>query len=128
MIKASWRRRTGMRLVRDDSELVRLFQQQGEAEAAFGNPGLYLEKFIERPILNFKLWAIATATSSTWVSETAQSSVVPEAVRRSPQPSHSRTASKNGRCRRHGCQVTYYVGQARSSFYLLKTASSISWK
>ncbi len=40
----------GMRLVRDDSELVRLFlAAQGEAEAAFGNPGLYLEKFIERP-------------------------------------------------------------------------------
>lgn len=40
----------GMRLVRDDSELVRLFlAAQGEADAAFGNPGLYLEKFIERP-------------------------------------------------------------------------------
>jgi len=40
----------GMRLVRDDRDLVRLFQAaQGEAEAAFGNPGLYLEKFIERP-------------------------------------------------------------------------------
>lgn len=40
----------GMRLVRDDSELLKLFlAAQGEAEAAFGNPGLYLEKFIERP-------------------------------------------------------------------------------
>ena len=40
----------GMRLVREDSELVKLFRAaQGEAEAAFGNPGLYLEKFIERP-------------------------------------------------------------------------------
>lgn len=40
----------GMRLVRDDNDLVRLFlAAQGEAEAAFGNPGLYLEKFIERP-------------------------------------------------------------------------------
>jgi acetyl-CoA carboxylase biotin carboxylase subunit len=40
----------GMRLVRDDKDLVRLFlAAQGEAEAAFGNPGLYLEKFIERP-------------------------------------------------------------------------------
>ena len=40
----------GMRLVRDDSDLVKLFlAAQGEAEAAFGNPGLYLEKFIERP-------------------------------------------------------------------------------
>jgi len=40
----------GMRLVRDESELPRLFQAaQGEAEAAFGNPGVYMEKFVERP-------------------------------------------------------------------------------
>lgn len=40
----------GMRLVRDDNEITKLFlAAQGEAEAAFGNPGLYLEKFIERP-------------------------------------------------------------------------------
>lgn len=40
----------GMRLVREEQDLVRLFlAAQGEAEAAFGNPGLYLEKFIERP-------------------------------------------------------------------------------
>jgi acetyl-CoA carboxylase, biotin carboxylase subunit len=40
----------GMRLVHSESELTRLFQAaQGEAEAAFGNGGVYLEKFIERP-------------------------------------------------------------------------------
>ncbi|MEG4503534.1 acetyl-CoA carboxylase biotin carboxylase subunit [Microcoleus sp. F6_B4] len=40
----------GMRLVREASELPKLFcAAQGEAEAAFGNPGLYLEKFIEKP-------------------------------------------------------------------------------
>ncbi len=40
----------GMRLVRDENDLAKLFlAAQGEAEAAFGNPGLYLEKFIERP-------------------------------------------------------------------------------
>ena len=40
----------GMRLVRNESELTRLFRAaQGEAEAAFGNAGVYLEKFIERP-------------------------------------------------------------------------------
>ncbi|MEB3830564.1 acetyl-CoA carboxylase biotin carboxylase subunit [Phormidium sp. CCY1219] len=40
----------GMRLVRSESELPKLFAAaQGEAEAAFGNPGVYLEKFIERP-------------------------------------------------------------------------------
>lgn len=40
----------GMRLVREPQELTKLFlAAQGEAEAAFGNPGLYLEKFIEKP-------------------------------------------------------------------------------
>ncbi|HEY9645513.1 MAG TPA: acetyl-CoA carboxylase biotin carboxylase subunit [Chroococcidiopsis sp.] len=40
----------GMRLVRSEDELVKSFlAAQGEAEAAFGNPGVYLEKFIERP-------------------------------------------------------------------------------
>lgn len=40
----------GMRLVREESELSKLFSAaQGEAEAAFGNPGVYLEKFIQRP-------------------------------------------------------------------------------
>lgn len=40
----------GMRLVPDENAMSRLFQAaQGEAEAAFGNPGLYLEKFVVRP-------------------------------------------------------------------------------
>ncbi len=40
----------GMRFVHDESELTKLFlAAQGEAEAAFGNPGVYLEKFVERP-------------------------------------------------------------------------------
>ncbi len=40
----------GMRLVREESEFPRLFQiAQREAEAFFGNPSVYLEKFIENP-------------------------------------------------------------------------------
>lgn len=40
----------GMRLVREENELSKLFQAaQGEAEAAFGNSGVYIEKFIDRP-------------------------------------------------------------------------------
>lgn len=40
----------GMRLVRDPEDLNRLLAAaQGEAEAAFGNPGVYLERFIENP-------------------------------------------------------------------------------
>ncbi len=40
----------GMRLVNAPDELDTLFKAaQGEAEAAFGNAGLYMEKFIDRP-------------------------------------------------------------------------------
>ncbi len=40
----------GMRLVRQPEDLSRLLAAaQGEAEAAFGNPGVYLERFIENP-------------------------------------------------------------------------------
>ncbi|MEN9215660.1 MAG: acetyl-CoA carboxylase biotin carboxylase subunit, partial [Gloeomargarita sp. DG_1_6_bins_138] len=40
----------GMRVVRQPDDFGRAFlAAQGEAEAAFGNPGVYLEKFIERP-------------------------------------------------------------------------------
>ncbi len=40
----------GMRLVRDEGDLIRMFQAaQGEAEAAFGNGGIYLEKFLDCP-------------------------------------------------------------------------------
>ncbi len=40
----------GMRLVREPGELSRLFQAaQGEADVAFGNAGVYIEKFLDRP-------------------------------------------------------------------------------
>ena len=40
----------GMRLVEDESNLEKMFKAaQGEAEAAFGNDGLYMEKFIKKP-------------------------------------------------------------------------------
>lgn len=40
----------GMRLVRAPEELSKMFMAaQGEAEASFGNPGVYLEKFVENP-------------------------------------------------------------------------------
>jgi len=40
----------GMRLVHRPDDIESLFKAaQGEAEAAFGNPGLYMEKFIDRP-------------------------------------------------------------------------------
>jgi acetyl-CoA carboxylase biotin carboxylase subunit len=40
----------GMRIVQDSTELVKMMKAaRGEAEASFGNNGVYLEKFLERP-------------------------------------------------------------------------------
>ena len=40
----------GMRIVWDEKEFEKAFQMaQAEAEAGFGNPDVYLEKFIENP-------------------------------------------------------------------------------
>jgi acetyl-CoA carboxylase, biotin carboxylase subunit len=40
----------GMRLVQTAADMSKAFMAaQGEAQAAFGNPGVYLEKFVERP-------------------------------------------------------------------------------
>ncbi len=40
----------GMRLVKEEGDLTKLFlAAQGEAEAAFGNPDVYMEKFVDRP-------------------------------------------------------------------------------
>ncbi len=40
----------GMRIVRDESEFDNAFQTaRAEAESAFGNPDVYIEKFIEKP-------------------------------------------------------------------------------
>jgi acetyl-CoA carboxylase biotin carboxylase subunit len=40
----------GMRIVREEGELAKLYHQaQSEASAAFGNGDLYMEKYVERP-------------------------------------------------------------------------------
>lgn len=40
----------GMRLVHEEADLTKLFlAAQGEAEAAFGNPGVYMERFVQKP-------------------------------------------------------------------------------
>ena len=40
----------GMRIVREEKEFVKAFQTaQAEAEAGFGNPDVYIEKYIENP-------------------------------------------------------------------------------
>jgi len=67
----------GRGLVRDDSELVRLFQQpKARLKPHLGIRPLSGEIYRTPRHIEFQIMAIATATSSTWVSETAQSSVV----------------------------------------------------
>ncbi|MCX8029932.1 MAG: carbamoyl phosphate synthase, partial [Brevinematales bacterium] len=40
----------GMRIVRDEDELEKNFVMAStEAEAAFGDPGVYIEKYLEQP-------------------------------------------------------------------------------
>lgn len=40
----------GMRIARDETELIKNFEMaRAEAQAAFGNPGVYLEKFVQNP-------------------------------------------------------------------------------
>ena len=49
----------GMRLVREPDDLGKMYlAAQGEAEAAFGNSGVYIEKFIENPRhIEFQIFA-----------------------------------------------------------------------
>ena len=40
----------GMRLAMEEKDFLRLLQQaQQEADAAFGNPDMYLERFVQNP-------------------------------------------------------------------------------
>ena len=90
----------GMRLVPDASQLESLYKAaQGEAEAAFGNPGLYMEKFIDRP-RHVEVQVLADRHGNvvppgrTRLFDSASS---PETAGGGPQPSPgSRTAAAHG--------------------------------
>ena len=66
----------GMRVAANDLALkAALAQAQAEAEAAFGNAGVYLEKYIEHPRhVEVQILADTTATSSTCGNATARPS------------------------------------------------------
>ena len=57
----------GMRIAANPEDLENALEQASqEAAAAFGNAGVYLEKFINRVTSKFKFSPILTATSSTY--------------------------------------------------------------
>jgi len=60
----------GMRVAHNDISLVKGFHTaRSEAEKAFGNSGVYIEKYIEtRTTSNSRSWPITAATSFTWAN------------------------------------------------------------
>jgi acetyl-CoA carboxylase biotin carboxylase subunit len=64
----------GMRVARNESELLNAYNTaRAEAEAAFKNSAVYLERYIERPdISRSRYSAMATATSSISESVSAR--------------------------------------------------------
>jgi biotin carboxylase len=72
----------GMRVVHTEAALINAVQTtRAEAGAAFGNPAVYMEKFLENPRhIEIQVLADSTATRSGWASATARCSA---ATRRS---------------------------------------------
>ena len=68
----------GMRIVRNEAELApMLAQAQAEAQAAFSNGDIYMEKLVEAPKAHIEFrrcWAMSTAMSRFSASANAPSS------------------------------------------------------
>jgi len=81
----------GMRVVHEESQIEKaLNTARSEAEQAFGNSGVYIEKFLEtRAMLKFRLCLTSTATPSISASATARcSAATRNSLKRPPlQPS-----------------------------------------
>jgi acetyl-CoA carboxylase biotin carboxylase subunit len=122
----------GMRLVRSADELSKLFMAaQGEAEAAFGNPGLYLEKFIEQPRhIEFQILAdshgnVVHLGERDCSIQRRHQKLLEEA------PSPALTADlrqKMGDAAVRAAQSINYVGRAPWSFCWIATAIFTLWK
>jgi len=67
----------GMRVVHTEAALVNAVQMtKAEAGAAFNNPAVYMEKFLQNPgILKSRSWLTSTRTRCTWVSAIAPCNV-----------------------------------------------------
>jgi hypothetical protein len=64
----------GMRVANDEDELRKaIWQAQKEAETAFGNPGVYLEKYLEEPRhVEIQIIADKRGMLPTWENEIAR--------------------------------------------------------
>ena len=58
----------GMRLAMEESEFMRLLQQaQQEADAAFGNPDMYLERYVKNPRhIEFQVMCFLLLETAVW--------------------------------------------------------------
>ena len=114
----------GMRVVHTEEELERaVLQAQEEARAAFGNPAVYLEKYIEEP----KHIEIQVLGWSTFGSGTAPSSAATRSFWRRPRASSPRRPAGPSP-RRRGASPSAWATcrQARWSSWWTRRGTSTS--
>jgi acetyl-CoA carboxylase biotin carboxylase subunit len=82
----------GMRVVHTEAALIHAVQTtRAEAGAAFGNPAVYMEKFLENPRhIEIQVLADSTATPCGWASATAPCSAATRRSSRRRRPRASR--------------------------------------
>ncbi len=123
----------GMRIVREEGEFENAFRTaQHEAEQAFSNPDVYIEKFIEQPrhieiqvfgdrygnVIHFGERDCSVQRRHQKLIEESPSPIIDEA-----------TPQEDGRCRGQGVQVGAATRtRGRSSSWSTRTGTSTSWR
>ena len=112
----------GMRVVEKKEDLLKAVEMtKAEAEAAFGNPMVYMERFLQRPrhveipvLATPFIWANATAPCSAAIKKSSKKRLL-----RSSRP---KSAPKSANCAPMPANVSAIAAQAHSSS-CMKTAS-----
>jgi acetyl/propionyl-CoA carboxylase alpha subunit len=122
----------GIRIVREASEVAGAVRQaQGEAEAAFGDGSVYVEKYLEAPRhIEIQVLADGHGRSSTWASGSARSSAATRRSSRSRRrwPSTPRSGTRWARRRWPWPGRRATSTPAPSSSCSPTTAASPSWR
>lgn len=127
----------GMRVAANDLALASAWQQaSAEAQAAFGNPGIYIEKYIERPrhveiqILGdqhgqvFHLWErdCSTQRRHQKLIEESPSPRLPQATRRAMAEAAVRLAKAAGY---HSAGTVEFIVDQQDNFYFIEVNARI---